>query len=383
VIRGFVERLERNHVSGWAFDADRPDEVALIEVSANGVLLGSTMADLLRPDLQKLAYGKGNHAFILKLDPHLPEERLQSVEVHASLASGNRTLLGRLVPIPDRMKEQQKEIVSSSQFRDESQFPVFILGAPRSGTSAMLLALLSLPQYVGMGEGHLLHLVNHLLDSLQAFYTRKESVQAIADGGTLIAKVPIEFFDRRIRSIFVDLIRARFNGRYWVDKTPSLRMLDAAPLLQEIWPNARFIFMKRRAIESVVSRLNKFPKASFAEHCQGWTAFMELWIQTRDKLSGAAMEVEQLTVAQHPELSASAVGSFLKLSESEIQLLAHKLKSDRPQRTSIDSAAIFDFQGSNWSADQKGVFLKLCGPMMEAFGYSLGKEYFAPGSQFD
>lgn len=47
--------------------------------------------------------------------------------------------------------------------------------------------------------------------------------------------------------------------KIWVDKTPDPRMIKCVPRLKRAWPNAKFIFVKRRGIENLESRIKKFP----------------------------------------------------------------------------------------------------------------------------
>jgi len=46
-----------------------------------------------------------------------------------------------------------------------------------------------------------------------------------------------------------------FSSAHWVDKTPNLDIVRSADILYRIWPEAKFIYMKRRGIENVMSRL--------------------------------------------------------------------------------------------------------------------------------
>jgi len=73
MIQGFLELISHLRVRGWAYDADRPQTFLTIEICCNGALLGSTVANLYRNDLEVAGVGTGNHAFILNLDNGLSE----------------------------------------------------------------------------------------------------------------------------------------------------------------------------------------------------------------------------------------------------------------------------------------------------------------------
>ena len=169
-----------------------------------------------------------------------------------ALSGSNST---KLPGIEDRSKYLNLVSGAGKPITDEGQFPVFVLGPARSGTSAMALGLLDSGRYSGYGEGHLLPLAHDLLATADTYYRR----YAEAGADTLLGRVPIAAFQSLIRRSFVQLARDVFPTRFWLDKTPTVAMVHAAPLMKELWPNARFIFMKRRVIENVLSRLRKFP----------------------------------------------------------------------------------------------------------------------------
>lgn len=57
-------------------------------------------------------------------------------------------------------------------------------------------------------------------------------------------------------SALLDLHRTHFGNAPFVDKSPGVEAVAAAPLLQEILPAARFINMKRRDIEKWTTSLS-------------------------------------------------------------------------------------------------------------------------------
>src|SRR5581483_8649104 len=137
---------------------------------------------------------------------------------------------------------------------DSNQFPVFVLGPARSGTSAITLALLQSGSYIGSGEGHLLPLSHQILSIIEQQY-RLAGMQ----GSTALTRVSSDAFQKLIRRAFVKLAADLFPAPRWLDKTPTVEAVRASLLMRELWPNARFIFMKRRVIENVLSRQRKFP----------------------------------------------------------------------------------------------------------------------------
>jgi sulfotransferase family protein len=126
---------------------------------------------------------------------------------------------------------------------------VFILGAARSGTSAIAHALLAAADYEGNEEGHLFDMLAPLELAGRRFNASKAD-ERLAGRNTTVARVPRVFIDEALNSIVVTAARLLFPTGRWLDKTPSTNMVFLAPRFRRIWPNARFVFMKRRAVEN-------------------------------------------------------------------------------------------------------------------------------------
>jgi hypothetical protein len=71
-IEGFIERIEPQRVSGWAWDRRAPEDVLEIEILLDGTILATTRADRFREDLKK-GTGDGCHAFQAFFDDPIPE----------------------------------------------------------------------------------------------------------------------------------------------------------------------------------------------------------------------------------------------------------------------------------------------------------------------
>ena len=114
----------------------------------------------------------------------------------------------------------------------------------------------------------------------------------------MLGSVPEEFLAIGIKNLFGKVFTETMGTGRWVDKTPGgTSMVEACPSLLEIFPRATFIFCKRRGIENVLSRLNKFKGGAFEAHCQGWAQTMETWLQVAPLLGQSAIEVDQTDMA--------------------------------------------------------------------------------------
>jgi len=66
---GIVDAISFNHISGWVWNPDCPDEPVQIEVLDGDTQLAVVLAELYRPDLQKLGMGNGRHGFSFNFGP--------------------------------------------------------------------------------------------------------------------------------------------------------------------------------------------------------------------------------------------------------------------------------------------------------------------------
>lgn len=99
-IQGFIERIEPQRVSGWAWDKLAPEVFLEIEIVLDGKILTTIRADRFREDL-KSATGDGRHAFQAFLDDPIPEQSKHRITAVArSGHDGASTPLVNLVCAP-------------------------------------------------------------------------------------------------------------------------------------------------------------------------------------------------------------------------------------------------------------------------------------------
>lgn len=384
-IIGFIEHIDENGVSGWAYCPDAADVHIEVRVSLEDLMIGTKLAAETRQDLQRLGFGNGDHGFTLPFDIVVNPADLHLIEVLATAPDGEVLRIKRVKgdaapaaesppptppPPPPPLTSFPLPIV------DTKAAPVFILGAARSGTSAMAQGLLKSVAYIGFEEGHFLWMIRRFLLTIHTFF-EDNGEDALPDRFTLLSRLPPSYLADAMRAVFVSSMSQLFPAGNWLDKTPRPEMIEAAPVMRELWPKARFIFMRRRGLENVSSRLTKFPTISFKEHCQDWARNMEVWLRVRDLLGGAAMEIEQLAVALEPERTAEEVGAFLGMEPAAVRRLAKALASDRPEVTTQQFGKAMQIDRLGWTDQQIYTFRKECGPMMAAFGYSYTADYFA------
>ncbi len=83
-LRGFVDRITRECVSGWAQSLDHPEAPVCLDVVAGGLLLGQVLASGYREDLKQAGMGSGHHSFEFVLPPEIVVAA-DEIEVRRSL----------------------------------------------------------------------------------------------------------------------------------------------------------------------------------------------------------------------------------------------------------------------------------------------------------
>jgi hypothetical protein len=380
-IEGYLDAVDPMQIRGWAHDPARPDEVVTVRIMLDNQLIAEGPAKLFRDDLASKNVGDGDCAFIFNLEKKLTEGDIGKISAFARAADGTQ------VPLPQAETRNTIELSTAASHRqieflepcsDDSQQPVFILGAARSGTSAIAHALLKLGIFEGHKEGHLLDLLAHFSVALRKFYDLKHD--EITDGrDTAITRVPIEFVRDGLDHIFFSVTRELFPTSRWVDKTPNSDMVHLAPRFKKLWPRSRFIFMRRRFLENSVSRSRKFPNHTFERSAKEWSDTMEAWLQVRPLLEGSAVEIDQMFLTEKPESVGKQLVRFLSLTETEGNRLSQALRYDLPERTSVTRQNACELSTMGWDNAENTQYAQYCEKLMSIYGYGIDASYYLPG----
>jgi hypothetical protein len=379
LLEGYLEAVERFQARGWTFNRDQPERHFEVEFLVAGQSVGTTEANIYRVDLKQGGVGRGDHAFVFNFPDPLSDEVLGAVTVRV-LDGETLVPLERLPDADARaepVREPPRQIAFAGVCQDKTQHPLFILGAARSGTTAVTQGLLKSTRYRGEYEGHMLDLLAEFYVTLDRFYDFKGDEWSEPTRHTTIKHVPIQFFREGLDILFIQAMGGVFPEPYWLDKTPTANMIHISPSLRRIWPNAKFIFLKRRAFENVMSRSRKFAGPRFEFHCKEWSESLAAWTKVASQLRGCALEIDQFFIGQSPEETSAEIGAFLELSPDETERFAQALALDRPERTGSVFSQVYDASELDWDAGKWKVFDTLCGPQLEKYGYSRDRSYFA------
>lgn len=250
--------------------------------------------------------------------------------------------------------------------------PLFILGAPRSGTSQMLRLARDVLGYRGGDEGSVWQSVKALDDH----FRRVAHGLADADpeglrGFSLMRLSREKIVHEYVRSL-IGFHEREYGAGPLVDKTPGGEMIAAAPILKAHLPSARFIFMKRRGIENVLSQGRRFPSRTFEAACQQWARPMQRWLEVRDTLKPDCIEVDQWELDATPAAVARRVTAFLGRGDpGEVE---RYLATHFPEKTQVGRYSEYvSLQNTRWDEQQQQHFCDTCAELMSAFGYVMDR----------
>jgi len=261
------------------------------------------------------------------------------------------------------------------------QRPIFVVGATRSGTTALGNALRSAPRMFGWLEGHLFP---KLLWMLRAALRTWEKVLE-ADGNKRNDEMAFCHFDvydmlnRMVRSVN-DLytMNAGKNGAArWIDKTPNPGMIETVPLLRHLYPQAKFLFMHRDPIRRTLSRMsprlqNQYPLC-LERVIFEWVFIMCGWRLMREYLgAGSFREISQPDLSLNTAHVVDELAGFLELSGEQADSVRRFLTTQRPQATGIsrDDTQVY-LEDVSWTLAIKEWILDFVEPVAQEWGYCL------------
>jgi hypothetical protein len=243
------------------------------------------------------------------------------------------------------------------------QHEVFVIGAPRSGTTAVAQALRS-SGYAGVsGEGHVLTLLPLLRRVIAHYRYAKEGSPPDA----AVSQFSWQGLQTALDGYFRDFFASLYDGKVFVDKTPYDSVDYPVADIRRLWPNARILYCQRNGIDNVNSQMRKFGRQgmTFASACMGWASAVSSWLKVAESVADMSIVVEHAELLSDPAGQANRIGAFLHLDDAQTKAFAQALLSDFPEYTGEPS------KDQTWSDEERQVFLEICGPLMRRCGYDL------------
>jgi Sulfotransferase family len=286
--------------------------------------------------------------------------------------------------------QEQSAALSSISFCPE---PVFIIGSPRSGTSALAWALYHHPAFWTSKE----------TDFLQRLFGSGQATDAFATGSdeeswfghNEVGKAEfLEYLGLGVNA----LITSRSEGKRWVDQTPSYTVFVRD--LAALFPGARFLHIVRDG-RAVVNSMVHFAEgigrglqeadqlphwaAGFREACETWVSFCRaaldfaaaqpervLYVRNEDLVSepeeGFARILEFLGEQDNPGPANFFASSRINSSFVPMQWGEPSARRRMPSSSPPADAGLRAWQ--TWSEEQQRLFSTLSAELMVELGYA-------------
>jgi hypothetical protein len=124
MLKGYIDRIERDLIAGWAADADNPEMRVELAIAVDGAEVGRVIADRHRSDLARLGkYGDGRHGFEFRFASPLPAASEHDVVIRSVADAGT---LGKF--------KFCRRSDSPVEQRSSARRYVIHIGQPKTGT---------------------------------------------------------------------------------------------------------------------------------------------------------------------------------------------------------------------------------------------------------
>lgn len=238
---------------------------------------------------------------------------------------------------------------------------IFIVGAPRTGSSMLLMAIKAAFGLPGHGEGHFVPAIARVFDVFD------EIRDGVPTDGTMIGAVK----PMKLEAVLLSFIRKRYALEFpegsWVDKTPSPAAVRTVPWIYKAFPDAKVICTRRSGLEVVQSAMTKFGM-DIQGACATWLGPMHALIELQDR-KVPLLEVEHRNLLELSMPALSAISEHIGAGDKSaalrdfVRTRFFEATHGAPKRfNSLDQMP--------WTDEQKRYFETHCKVVMTRFGYS-------------
>lgn len=257
--------------------------------------------------------------------------------------------------------------------------PVFIIGSPRSGTTALARALAEHPD---LWTSHESYFLNGLFGDGRASRVHTRQTERKAPGWLKTEHVDRAEFLAYVGVGLNALFTSRSGGRRWIDQTPLYTVFAEA--LAELFPDALFLHIVRdgrRVVNSMASFLDKFthrPEAvrhvpgwatDFSEACRTWTEYVAHADALCDAHPTRSLTVVNEQLSEDPARGFAAILRFLGVPPSPAPAEAFgSTRVNSSYGRDADHAVARAQAWDAWTPEQRAVFMGEAGATMVRMG---------------
>lgn len=242
--------------------------------------------------------------------------------------------------------------------------PVFVLGAPRSGTSMMQWALRSHPNLWGGQESDFLIPLSEAMPGVHNFGSQRDKLHWLSG-----QQVDLQEFYRHVGVGINSLYMSRSGGLRWVEQTPQYTLhLEE---MKQFFPGAQFLFMLRDG-RSVVASLRKFVNpVEHVEACRIWHRFVSAGRAFAESPNGDSLRfVSYDGAVNNTEAELRRLYDFI--GEAYEPASADFIRSSQPINSSFADEKSNEKTESRWAAwpqQEREQFHEIAGDLLIGFGF--------------
>lgn len=242
---------------------------------------------------------------------------------------------------------------------DVCDSPIFVVGAPRSGTSMLQWALRQHPELWGSEESDFLEPLLDGLERAWSFGRQRHEFHWLYK-----EQVSIDEFLRHAGYGMNSLYSSRAGGRRWVETTPRYTLKLEG--LASMFPDAVFLFLLRDGRQVVDSLTHFVNPQRFRAACRTWRQNTEAGLAFSNSPWGhRLLQVRFEEIVVRPEEELKRIFRFLELEPepASVSFIADKppINSSFPAESSIQKLGP---RWLSWSRGERLAFHRIAGDLL-------------------
>jgi hypothetical protein len=245
---------------------------------------------------------------------------------------------------------------------------VFVLGSARSGTSILYLALRRVFGLSGPGESHVLPIFVRILHE---FWQYRKGLVA-KDGRNkklLVYRLDPKLFRAHLAEFIRSFYASQFPTGAWVDKTPGVEAILATSMILEAFPSAKIIATKRTGVEVVRSFSTKF-SSGLEDACSAWAEAMAALHKATERFPDILV-VDQYDIANSPAETAGRIAAYIGMPGKSPALAEFFAGTEFDRSSTHSRQTRMTLADVDWDESGRKTFERICGSMMQRFGYPM------------
>ncbi len=252
--------------------------------------------------------------------------------------------------------------------------PILVLGAARSGTTAITRGIAAAAEYTVIDVSARLGLLHRLTQTARIYANAQATVSPEQPA-------PAELSAAVLAALIGDLCAGPTGGDppsrqaevlYAADVQTDCPNLQAAQIVLQQRPNAQAVVVWRHGVDFVNSRLRAFPHLIFASHCLTWSAAMAEMHRLSHSFESRVLVIEHGELLASPASVAAKLRRFLDLGTAGENSISRTFAASKPGRTAAHlDRPVLDPAKAGWAMPEIAMFRTLCGEASRQAGYQI------------